>query len=270
MPAQAPVWYIVRDGLQHGPVSHEQMRAAIIQGALLPTDLIWHAGLPKWESAHAVLGVKGQGPPPPAAPMPPGLPPPSVPPLAKPVAAQPAPAGAPAATAGTTTGIVAIIFGVLGLIPPVGVGLALIGLILGLVARRRSDRAGNKAGVKLGTIAMVLSGTTFAIVTAVLVFLGSKLGAFSLPNLPFLSDTRLARYHGTYQCAGRRFEIGTFGVKIDGKTIGRYSTKPGNKPAWASEQISVSYGVGSFDLRRNLVGTVFVDDDACMRIAKPK
>lgn len=271
MRAEAPLWYIARDGLQHGPVSHEQMRVAIIQGALLPTDLIWHAGLPRWEPAHALLGIGGRTEAPP--PLPPTVHTPPVAPA--PTAAEPSqtahrPAGAPAVTAGTTTGIIAIVFGVLGLIPPVGIGLALIGLTLGWFARHRASKVGNRTGVKLGTVAMALSAATFVIVTAVLVILGSRLGVLSLPSLPFSSDKRLAAYHGTYQCAGRRYEIASTGIKVDDRNVGKYSLHRDSKPAWASESVDVSYATGSFALRRNLVGTVFVDDDACMLVAKPK
>lgn len=64
------VWYIAREGQQHGPLSDAEMRLFVKSGHLKPTDLVWNPEMPEWQSAASVFP-----PPPPAPPTPPKPPP---------------------------------------------------------------------------------------------------------------------------------------------------------------------------------------------------
>ncbi|MCH9809300.1 MAG: GYF domain-containing protein [Alphaproteobacteria bacterium] len=72
------VWYIAREGQQHGPLSDAEMRLFVQSGHLKPADLVWNPQMTEWKPATEIF------PPPAAAPAPP---PPPAPP-----ANQPAPA----------------------------------------------------------------------------------------------------------------------------------------------------------------------------------
>jgi GYF domain 2 len=64
------VWYIAREGQQHGPLTDTEMRLFVKGGHLKPTDLVWNPEMTDWQSAATVF------PPPPAAPPTPPPPPP--------------------------------------------------------------------------------------------------------------------------------------------------------------------------------------------------
>ncbi|MBU1211861.1 MAG: DUF4339 domain-containing protein [Alphaproteobacteria bacterium] len=77
------VWYIAREGQQHGPLSDVEMRLFVESGHLKSGDLVWNQNLPEWQPAAMVF-------PPQPAPSPPMPPPPPQPPPA-PQANSPAP-----------------------------------------------------------------------------------------------------------------------------------------------------------------------------------
>lgn len=58
------LWYIARDGQQHGPISDTEMRLFVENGHLKPTDLLWQPGFTDWRPASDVF-------PAPVAPVPP-------------------------------------------------------------------------------------------------------------------------------------------------------------------------------------------------------
>ena len=64
------VWYYARDGAQTGPVSFDDLKAAVGAGQIRPDDLVWREGTPDWVPAKAVPGLI-------AAPAAPSSPPPS-------------------------------------------------------------------------------------------------------------------------------------------------------------------------------------------------
>ncbi len=53
----ASEWYYTRNGQRHGPVSGHELKRLAATGGLLPTDLIWKDGLPKWRPASATKGL---------------------------------------------------------------------------------------------------------------------------------------------------------------------------------------------------------------------
>lgn len=80
-------WYFVKDGMQQGPVSDDQIRRMAQDGSLRREDLVWREGMASWQSAadagigFPVASAALQPPPPPqyvAAPpqhLPPSPPP---------------------------------------------------------------------------------------------------------------------------------------------------------------------------------------------------
>lgn len=74
------VWYLARDGKQHGPLSHVEMAKLVELGHLRQTDLVWRPGLADWRPAPTVFDMS-----PPAAPAP-------QPVVTSPAASAPAPA----------------------------------------------------------------------------------------------------------------------------------------------------------------------------------
>ncbi|MBU2583420.1 MAG: DUF4339 domain-containing protein [Alphaproteobacteria bacterium] len=66
------VWYIARDGQQHGPLSDAEMQLFVESGHLKPTDLVWNQEMPEWKAAPSVFPPKPAAPPPP--PPPPAVP----------------------------------------------------------------------------------------------------------------------------------------------------------------------------------------------------
>lgn len=61
------VWYIAREGAQHGPLSDAEMLLFVQNGHLKPTDLVWNQEMPDWQTAASVFPQ----PAPPAAHVPP-------------------------------------------------------------------------------------------------------------------------------------------------------------------------------------------------------
>ncbi len=53
----APVWYFVVNGVQTGPVSFAELKAAAAAGKLAPADLAWQEGTADWVSAGTVVGL---------------------------------------------------------------------------------------------------------------------------------------------------------------------------------------------------------------------
>ncbi|MGY8651698.1 MAG: DUF4339 domain-containing protein, partial [Verrucomicrobiia bacterium] len=49
--------YIKRDDGQFGPFSPEQIEECLESGALIETDIAWHAALPDWVGVTEVLGT---------------------------------------------------------------------------------------------------------------------------------------------------------------------------------------------------------------------
>lgn len=78
------VWYLARDGKQHGPLSHLEMTKLVELGHLRTADLVWRPGFENWLPAPSVFELTPAPPPAPVAP-------------AAPPAARPAPTIAPKA-----------------------------------------------------------------------------------------------------------------------------------------------------------------------------
>lgn len=101
------VWYLARDGKQHGPLSDVEMIKLVELGHLRDTDLVWRPGFSDWRPALSVFPPPAAAAPQPVAP--PAAPPPSnapPEPASEPApatyasqigAAEPQPAGAPSA-----------------------------------------------------------------------------------------------------------------------------------------------------------------------------
>ncbi len=53
------LWYIARDGQQHGPISETEMRLFVDNGHLKPTDLLWRPGFADWRAASEVFPHPG-------------------------------------------------------------------------------------------------------------------------------------------------------------------------------------------------------------------
>jgi hypothetical protein len=75
------VWYYARGGAQTGPVSFDDLKAAVAAGKLGAEDLVWKEGTADWIPARAVAGLFPMPAPPPTpaaiAPAPPRAPAPS-------------------------------------------------------------------------------------------------------------------------------------------------------------------------------------------------
>src|SRR5581483_1247536 len=82
-------WYYARDGVQTGPVTFDDLKAAAAAGQFGPGDLVWKDGMADWAPARTVSGLFTGPPPPPARPADPeplslsvgGSPPPEASPL---------------------------------------------------------------------------------------------------------------------------------------------------------------------------------------------
>ncbi len=79
------IWYIARDGQQHGPLTDAEMRLFVDSGHLKQTDLVWNPSMTDWKSAAEIF-------PPPAPPAPPTPPAPPAPPESKTASPAPGPA----------------------------------------------------------------------------------------------------------------------------------------------------------------------------------
>ena len=66
------VWYIARDGQQHGPLTDAEMRLFVQSGHLKPSDLVWNQTMTEWQAAEVVFpeSAKQPAPPPPPPPQP--------------------------------------------------------------------------------------------------------------------------------------------------------------------------------------------------------
>lgn len=73
-PPQA-AWHITVNGQTQGPFDLNQLSAAVSQGQLLPTSLVWSAGMAGWTPAAQVPQLAGlfRSMPPPPPPPPPGV-----------------------------------------------------------------------------------------------------------------------------------------------------------------------------------------------------
>lgn len=60
------VWYYVQSGVQAGPVSFDELKAAAADGRFTPNDLVWKEGTADWVMARTVPGLFTRPPPPPA------------------------------------------------------------------------------------------------------------------------------------------------------------------------------------------------------------
>lgn len=89
-------YFVERDGRKRGPYAEALLHAAYAQRQLLPTDLVWTKGMPKWLPASQVFGDAALPPPAVPPPSPPAVTPPS-PPAAPPAAADASPYRPPAA-----------------------------------------------------------------------------------------------------------------------------------------------------------------------------
>jgi len=49
------VWYLARDGKQHGPLTHLEMTKLVELGHLRPTDLVWRPGFTDWRPAPTIF-----------------------------------------------------------------------------------------------------------------------------------------------------------------------------------------------------------------------
>lgn len=79
------------------------------------------------------------------------------------------------AAPGTILGIVAIICGILGLMPGFGVLLSFAGLICGLIGRKQAKAAGNANGATLNKVGIILSLLTLAIASVLIFMVGGAL-----------------------------------------------------------------------------------------------
>lgn len=52
-------WHFTHNRERQGPVSFERLQKLAREGWLLPTDLVWHAGLTEWIAAGQVQGLFG-------------------------------------------------------------------------------------------------------------------------------------------------------------------------------------------------------------------
>jgi hypothetical protein len=48
-------WFYAADGVQHGPVSEEALKALVVDGRLGADDLVWNPALPQWTQARSAL-----------------------------------------------------------------------------------------------------------------------------------------------------------------------------------------------------------------------
>jgi len=58
-----PQWLYIRNGVQSGPVSQQQLGALAAQGQLGPDDLVWSQGMPQWLPARSMPGLFAGAPP---------------------------------------------------------------------------------------------------------------------------------------------------------------------------------------------------------------
>lgn len=52
-------WYFIQNDRQIGPVELELLQQAVSTGQVLPTDLVWHQGMPEWLPVRKVPELGG-------------------------------------------------------------------------------------------------------------------------------------------------------------------------------------------------------------------
>jgi hypothetical protein len=56
-------YHLSRGGQQIGVYPEEEMRAFFAQGRVAPGDLVWTAGMDRWQAANEVFGTRAKAPP---------------------------------------------------------------------------------------------------------------------------------------------------------------------------------------------------------------
>jgi hypothetical protein len=84
----AQEWYYAQGDHKFGPISVKELKQAVTDGSLQPTDLVWTDGMKEWKEARVIKGLAGLWPtsPPVVAAAPPPLLARRATPVAKPVA----------------------------------------------------------------------------------------------------------------------------------------------------------------------------------------
>jgi len=159
-------WHAIINGEQTGPLSVEDLRGRIAGGTVSPDDLVWTEGMDQWAKAAT---VKELFPDASAAGM-------------QPAYSRPLP-NAPGAEASLVCGIIGVVF-------------SCAGLILGIIAIRRSNKARRTirehphtyggdgvatAGLVLGIIATVI-GSLWAVYLLFAIFMFIVVGAASVSS----------------------------------------------------------------------------------------
>jgi hypothetical protein len=151
-------WHYARSGQQHGPVADETFRAMAARGEILPSDLVWRAGMAQWAYASSIDGL-----------FPPRSPnePPPIPIDAPPIDYLAPPLSDPAANAGlrmlTPIGRtpLSIIAGYLGLLSPLLV-VAPFALVVSIYAVRELKRKPHAHGMGRAMFGLVM-GSIFTL-----------------------------------------------------------------------------------------------------------
>jgi uncharacterized protein DUF4339 len=67
--AMPSVWYVARDGQEHGPINEAEFAEFVKGGYLRPSDYVWHDGLDDWLLGKDLLSrePRVERPPAPAA-----------------------------------------------------------------------------------------------------------------------------------------------------------------------------------------------------------
>jgi hypothetical protein len=50
-------WYYAKNGTSNGPLTSRELLRLVLEGTLLPTDLVWKEGLEDWQPASSVKGL---------------------------------------------------------------------------------------------------------------------------------------------------------------------------------------------------------------------
>jgi len=72
MPPQQPMYHVIVGGAQQGPFGVAQLQQMAQVGQLMPSTMVWCAGMPSWATAGTVpslVALFGAAPPPPPPPM---------------------------------------------------------------------------------------------------------------------------------------------------------------------------------------------------------
>ena len=60
------IWYVARDGQEHGPIYEAEFAEFVRRGHLRPSDYIWHDGLDDWLLGKDLLSLARHAEAPPA------------------------------------------------------------------------------------------------------------------------------------------------------------------------------------------------------------